>query len=96
MANIRKDSDPNPNRKVRKGLYISRVNLHILKKRILHVINSDVLRMVEAVGNDSLQKADQEAAIKYGKFIDDLLQEQAKAEEAISDEEIKKALAGSD
>jgi hypothetical protein len=77
----------------RAGYYVSRINLSKTEKRLLHVMNQDVLRMMGVVkGTDPLSKADQEAVSRYLKLIKELkTHEDVKAENS-SEEELTKVL----
>jgi len=85
------ESDKIPKVDKRKGAYANRVNLSVLRRRILHVVNVQVIHMVKLVNSgQSLEKKDQEALIKYGKFIDELVKEQEKAVETLDTELLSK------
>jgi alpha-galactosidase len=67
----------------RTGYYVSRVNLSKTEKRLLHVMNKDVLRMMDVVKtSNALSKPDQEAVTRYLKLIKDLkAHEEVKAQD---------------
>ena len=75
----------------RKGAYAGKTNLTLLKRRILHVINTEVVRMVKRVNAGELEKKDQEAIIKYGKFVDELVKEMEESVKDVADEDLRKS-----